>query len=231
MKFSPILFVVFVASAAWWPMADAVYVQSNSSELSARLLGSVDLPFEPPWFPSSVLRVQFWYRDFLSDKMYPRGWCGATVVSPRTLLTAAHCIRGVNKKLPDATYAIVFDELGKKFDDIYGVPIRHPEHNPIRHANDIAVVHLNKAITRPPVQLASAGTYTDKPLCRVIGFGGDGLTPSKRMQAIDVPLGSDEVCRLKRKIWDDVREMCTDDPEHKKKICKGDGGKFAVDKV
>lgn len=229
MKISLVFFVLF-AVLFIRPRVESIPVQSNSSMFYPRILGGRDLPMQSPWFPSFILKITLWYIDVFSNKRIFHGWCASTVLNNRTLLTAAHCIKGIDIHKPMATYVRVHDEFDNEMPNVWGLPIIYPEYNPIRHINDIAIVRLNQAITpeRMHVRIASKSDYASNHNCQVIGYGGDGKTQSKHLQAFELPLGTNEVCRAGRKRWNIDREFCTLDPENKKKVCEGDGGKIVV---
>lgn len=222
------LFLFLVIFLAFGLKAKAVMNNlGNSSSLQPRVLGGQDVPRQPPWIPSFTLKLNFYYLDPTNHKRVFHGWCGSTVVNERTLLTAAHCIKGTNGHIPPATEVRVLDDDGNEMKDIVGVPIRHHEHNPITRVNDIGLVLLNKALQhRPPVELAVSSSVISNPLCRVLGFGGDGIHQPQWLQFIYLPLASDQICQDGRKRWNAEREMCCQDPTFQSKICPGDSGEF-----
>lgn len=207
--------------------ADAVTNGTSVIELSPRVIGGQDVPMEPPFVPAFILKLTFWYVDPTNNQRVFRGWCGSTVIDQQNLLTAAHCIQGADGHVPPATDVRVLDEDGNEMKGIFGVPVRHHDHNPVTRQNDIAIVILNKDLGhRHSVEIASSTDHISNPMCRVYGFGGDGKHQPQWLQFIEFPLADDKMCKDNRKRFDSERELCCEDPTFKSKVCPGDSGKL-----
>lgn len=108
--------------------------------------------------------------------------CTATLIGPKTLLTAAHCLQGYesqvksmtfilgsNKTKPEATYRITNFIPHYSFD---------PDPNSTGYHNDIGLVYLSEQPSTEPVRLHREGPswesiQTSKTKLTFVGFGYD----------------------------------------------------------
>lgn len=134
---------------------------------------------------------------FRDKKLY----CGATLISETYLLTAAHCVDGME---PSQIRAYIGGHnLTKDYTDIRRVRkiIQHEQFNIFSFNNDIALIKLYKPVKfGPKVQPACLpdGSTTEfaGSLTVISGWGrtGEKQNPSQVLRTVVVPVWSQEQC-------------------------------------
>jgi len=143
--------------------------------------------------------------------------CTATLIAPDVLLTAAHCLAGVDP----AELAVVFGSGtgGPHLAVIDALP--HPDFGPLTLSNDIGLVRLAAPVDVPPAPLSPqpfAPWLRGRP-ARVVGFGLTTAAPPRPGQVVAAPAkrSGDTVIQD----YDDTAFDLLPAPSH---TCFGDSG-------
>jgi secreted trypsin-like serine protease len=172
--------------------------------------------------------------------------CTGTVVAPRVVLTAGHCVEDIESssivepteiavatgvsnlsKIPPANISAVVQVLA------------YPDFDPTKLQGDAGLLILAAPVAAPPIALATsadAALYEPGDPLTIAGWGIDnrktGHAPNQ-LQAATVPI--EEAGRCKRgtsgfyPFFDPSRQVCTlDSPAFKITACHGDSGGPAI---
>ncbi|KAI5711946.1 hypothetical protein M8J75_004486 [Diaphorina citri] len=186
--------------------------------------GNVTKLHEFPWIAALTKKGKF--------------YCGATLIAKRHVLTAAHCIEGVNPKEIKVTLG-EHDRLSKN----ESVPviirkvkraIRHPDFSLSNFNNDIALLEMESGVDFEAPQIHPAclpgnneANYTGK-IGIVAGWGRlDERKPTANsLRKVEVPILSEEECKSAgysaSRITNNM--LCAGYAEGKRDSCQGDSG-------
>ncbi|OCT78375.1 hypothetical protein XELAEV_18029484mg [Xenopus laevis] len=196
-----------------------------------RIIGGVKSPpGKWPWMVSLQKPVG---KEFLH-------FCGGTIIDKKWVLTAAHCFKFLTGKDTVSSWRIV---LGASKLSAHGKDIQirkitklivHENYDPLKEANDIALILMDKAITftdyvQPacfPAESVNLDTKTD---CFVAGWGvlEEGATePSDIMQEAQVNKFNNEICNTRPWYNGAVKEynLCAGHEKGGIDSCQGDSG-------
>ncbi|PIB06551.1 MULTISPECIES: trypsin-like serine protease [Streptomyces] len=156
--------------------------------------GSETTVSSAPWM------VQLAYYDDATGQGY---FCGGTLVAPNKVLTAAHCVAGLDWVNNGAVLAGATDLYDDTNGTVAGVwrQWNHPRYNDTTIQNDIAVLTLDRPLEQKWMRLASANDtpwYAPGNNATVYGWGltsgEDGADLSSKLRKVDLPVQSDATC-------------------------------------
>ncbi|XP_068220837.1 trypsin-1-like isoform X3 [Palaemon carinicauda] len=162
-------------------------------------------------------------------------YCGASLVNDRFLVTAAHCIKRVNK----IRVEIVLGNHNKSDDSEFSRQTRkvkdwwsHDQFDRKTFYNDIGVIELDEPVdfdrnVRPVCLPTENITYTGENGL-VTGWGrlSEDGEASDVVRYIRIPIMSNEQCRRQRYRYEEIADtmMCAGFEEGKIDACQGDSG-------
>jgi secreted trypsin-like serine protease len=171
--------------------------------------------------------------------------CGASLIAPDKILTAAHCVTDDNGDVVPASSVRVLlgtkDRSNRAAGETIGAASIEvfPEYGS-DFKGDIAIVKLQRAATKAtPVRIASPTSekslWAAGKTATVTGWGssffGDVITDQQMLQEVQLPMVSDEDCDSAYALDDPVHgdfyedvDVCAGEPNGGKDACQGDSG-------
>eukprot|EP00090_Calanus_glacialis_P022801 TRINITY_DN35120_c0_g1_i1.p1 TRINITY_DN35120_c0_g1~~TRINITY_DN35120_c0_g1_i1.p1 ORF type:complete len:289 (+),score=61.25 TRINITY_DN35120_c0_g1_i1:30-869(+) len=182
-----------------------------------RIIGGV--PAKPNQYP--------WQVALLSGQFSSRPFCGGSLLSSDTVLTAAHCVN---------SYSLPY--VGFPKDDVTlqnaekiqaSQVLRHPYYS--GSTNDFAIIKLSTPVmfddSTQPICLPNPNTNYDDNLAEVTGWGVTNTIPSDDLMTVNVTTMTNEECQELHDKYSpnaviDSNMICAGDPG--KDSCQGDSG-------
>ncbi len=176
---------IIAATLATFPIANVHGTSNRQSELSPRVIHGVDADVGQFPFLAALLNT----KDLQQKGVFQAQFCGATLTSPNTLVTAAHCVvdqkTGEQHDPADITAGFTrnLDSLNIRLVQVTNVSV-HPGYEIETSANDIAVLTLAVPVSDiPPLgplipELAVEYTAAGSP-AQVAGWGNIVISGNK----------------------------------------------------
>lgn len=164
--------------------------------------------------------------------------CGASLIAPTVLVTAAHCVENLDTQLRVYPQPQRRDQLDPENSIIATAVVRHPLYDPHSIKHDLALIFIKEedAARFPTFIPATREVSTEQPeaaksrQARIYGFGNVsnfGWLPSPELRAVDLPVISIEACRARGGAYSEVgpEQICLgDEVEGGRDACTGDSG-------
>jgi len=162
-------------------------------------------------------------------------FCGGSIIGEDLILTAAHCMEGVNGESPNMQVRVGAHSLTDGSGEAIKVITAYTNQEYPNLAKDVAVLKLEKKITNKNtaiIKLADQDFFNknikDKSPLVVSGWGtlsSGGQMPDKLM-AVTVPFVTNEVCNSSEAYNGQIQdtEICAGIKEGGKDSCQGDSG-------
>ncbi len=200
--------------------------QSPEPKKSARIVGGHEAePGDWPWMAALV--------EGDVSSIYDGHFCGGSLIHPRWVVTAAHCVRderlGIDMAPEDIDVVLGVHNL--KNDTGQRIKVRriisHPSYDDDLYDSDIALLELEEEASQQPVSLVPKGSVLEGKEAIAMGWGNtdpDGFESPETLQQVSLPIVSDETCR--EAYGDELTDnmVCAGYAEGGKDSCSGDSG-------
>jgi len=193
---------------------------TSAVAIEARIIGGIKSdPSSWPWMAGMVIK----------HKSAKTAFCGASLIAPYWVLTAAHCVETETT----ATFDIIINQprLDVKTGERIAVEriITHPDYNNKTLKNDLALIKLQSPSKIMPVQLLAPFSVQDSPQKTALALGFGALSfPNNTfpldLQQVALPIISNALCSVSDGVSINDTQICAGDRQGEKDTCSGDSG-------
>jgi trypsin len=199
--------------------ADAVTKRDRGVKI---LGGTVAAPGQFPWMVSMI--------DSRAERAIFGAYCGGTLIAPRVVLTAAHCVQGVRPGEMDVVVGrtrLSQDDAGERI--TVSKILDHPGYSNSSVRNDAALLQLERPTTAQPLPIAQpADDGLTAPGTRVItsGWGAtsEGGEASDELLFVRLTMRSHGYCDREYGKIHDASQLCIGSSRPGEDSCQGDSG-------
>lgn len=219
--------MLFPASVAAEPAQQSGEDQINLSSL--RIVGGKEVfdPSKYPWMAFLTMNNE-------GDDLYSGQFCGATLIAPSWVVTAAHCVMNDDVAMQRKNFDVVLGTLSLDAQpgEYERIPVRriiaHPQYGKIIESdNDIAYLELERPSEQTPIQkLSRQDVYPSGTMATAMGWGAleEGGDYPVQLQEVDLPLVSNIQCADVSEDIITANMLCAGYLEGGKDTCQGDSG-------
>jgi secreted trypsin-like serine protease len=172
--------------------------------------------------------------------------CTGTVVAPRVVLTAGHCVEDIESSsivepslIAVATGVSSLQKIPQAQISAVEKVLAYPHFDPSQLHGDAGLLILSSPVSVPPIELATgadASLYEPGDELKIAGWGIDDRATEhapNQLQAATVPIEEASLCKKGTRrfypFFDPTRQVCTiDAPHFHITTCHGDSGGPAI---
>ena len=168
---------------------------------------------------------------------FDRQFCGGTLMAPRVVVTAAHCVVDDGVVTPAAKLSAILGRQnlnGAGGEEIQVTQVSvHPGYAESHMRNDVAVLQLARPSAGTPAGFMEDGMSVAKyEMATVLGWGKlqEGGASPENLMAVDVPVWSDAECQSAYPVggaiapYDAATMTCAGFSDGVRDACQGDSG-------